>query len=203
MVVISVVASGSEQKRTASAGAAFPWGRASMSAGSTESRPAARVTCLECRSSSRVTATVGSDAPRSPVGNAFVVSWLCSGCTDRASHGSVGSSVSSATASTTSPAAVDALRWFGVDSPSSFTASFGAVQAQVRANPSTRWVRCCSPLTSANDCSRPKHCLVRVIRQRCRWSSRPSTNDQSMELWEPPMPIWRFARLSLLGATAA
>ncbi len=26
-------------------------------------------------------------------------------------------------------------------------------------------------------------------------------DDHSMELWEPPMPVWRFARLLLLGAT--
>jgi hypothetical protein len=131
---------------------------------------------------------------------------------------------------------VDALRSFGVDTPSDLTASFGALQAQVNTHPSelrdaaiplvgspdavVRFAaiyalsltaddaaahRALGPVLQSSDVSERLLAAEALLRAG-DVSAVPVVidaldNDHSMELWEPPMPIWRFARLLLLGAT--
>ena len=166
----------------------------------------------------------------------LVVSSVAWGCSGRSSHSSTGTSVGSETAVTSSVDAADALRTFGADTQAGVTASFGAVEAEVRKDPSAlrdaaiplidapdpsvRFAaiyalsltadnassrRALEPVLASGDVS--ERLLAAEAMLRGGDESALSvvidalSNDSSMELWEPPMPVWRFARLMLLGAT--
>lgn len=169
----------------------------------------------------------------------LVVSGLLWGCSDgssRAPQTTPALTVPAGTGSASEPDAAKVLRSFATDTRASLTASFGAVQAQIRksasrlrdaaiplvgaSEPSVRFAAIYAlSLTADNAGSRlalgpvltsasvgERLLAAEALLRGGDTSALPVViaalaSDHSMDLWEPPMPAWRFARLLLLDAT--
>lgn len=166
----------------------------------------------------------------------LVLSGLVCGCSNGSSQTAPTATVPADTASASGPDVAKSLRSFGASTQADLTASFAAVQAQVRRNanalrdeaiplvsapePSVRFAavyalsltadtassrRALGPVLESSDVSERLLAAEALLRGGDK-SALPVVidalgSDHSMELWEPPMPVWRFARLMLLGAT--
>jgi hypothetical protein len=167
---------------------------------------------------------------------ALVVVVLLCGCSHGSSQIAPTATAPVNSASTSDPAATKTLLSFGASTQAGLTASFAAVQAQVRKNPSelrdaaiplanapdpaVRFAAiyalsltaddvksrdALAPILESGDVSERLLAAEALLRGGDT-SALPVVidalgNDHSMELWEPPMAVWRFARLLLLGAT--
>ena len=132
--------------------------------------------------------------------------------------------------------AAEVLRSFATDTRGGLSASFAAIEAQIRtsasavrdaaiplvgaAEPSVRFAaiyalsltgdnaaarEALGPVLESPDISERLLAAEALMRGGDE-SALPAVidalgSDRSMDLWEPPKPVWRFARLLLLGAT--